>query len=467
MNQSAPINPANAAPQTQTSAGVSAAEHATSIIELLRIEGQARGTANTDELAIFIANETRKLTRARQIFVLTRHGDNAMKIAAVTGLPVIDRSVPLIQCIERVVARLADDAGLEQSRDFVLATYGGADDETANKYQLQQIMWFPIKYRTGATVAGVLMARDEPWSSNDQAIVDRIALTYAQAWYWLATSKSQAARWTVTRKKVAACVALLAIASLIPVPLTTLAPLVLAPRNQLVITAPLDGVIEDVPIQANEAVKAGQVVVRFNDTALRNRLAVAEREVEVADARVKKTMLLAVNDITGRHELAISKAELNVKNAERDYARDLLSRATLTAGQSGIAILGDKRDLVGRPVSVGEKILEIASPDQVELHVDVPVSDTIILKPGARVKAYLDSDPLNPLEAKIVRADYQAKPQESGILAFRVVAEFQGDAKALPRLGTRGTAQIFGDKVALGFFLFRRPISALRQWIGL
>ena len=78
-----------------------------------------------------------------------------------------------------------------------------------------------------------------------------------------------------------------------------------------------------------------------------------------------------------------------------------------------------------------------------------------------------DSDPLHPREARVVSADYQAKMHEAGTMAFRVVAEADVTADAVPRLGTRGTAQLFGDHVPLAYFVFRRPLTALRQWTGL
>ena len=40
------------------------------------------------------------------------------------------------------------------------------------------------------------------------------------------------------------------------------------------------------------------------------------------------------------------------------------------------------------------------------------------------------------------------------------------DRKRLPRLGLRGTARLEGRRVLLAYWLFRRPISALRQFIG-
>jgi multidrug resistance efflux pump len=249
--------------------------------------------------------------------------------------------------------------------------------------------------------------------------------------------------------------------------MTTLAPLEIAARNATIVTAPIDGVIEAIPVEANSAVKAGDSLVRLVDTNLRNKLAVAEREAQVADAKVKKTLLLAVTDTRGRHELAIARAELAVKTAERDYARDLLARATVVAGKDGLALFGDKREMIGKPVSVGEKIMEIADPAAVEIRVDIPVSDVIILKPGARVKVFLDSAPLTPLEAKIVRADYQAKQHDGGPLAFRATAVLSDETVAAPRLGIRGTAEVFGGTVPFIFYVLRRPISGLRQWVGI
>ena len=467
MNQAAHPGKAFTSAEAAPAASPVSPEAQLTLVELLRLEGDVRSTQTMHELAILIANETRKITRARQIFVLSKSGDAPMAVIAASGLPTVDRTVPLIQWIERTIARLAEDAGIAQSRDFVLGAYSEATDTTAQAYPMQQALWFPIKYRTGKVVAGVLMTREQVWTSNDTAIAERLHLTFSQAWYWLATSKKSRSLVSFTSKKAAAATALLLAAGMIPVHMTTLAPIVIAPRHPFVVTAPLEGVIEDIAINTNDPVKAGDLLVQFNDTALRNRAAVAEREAEVADARVKKTMLIAVNDISGRHELAIAKAELNVKLAERDFARDLLKRTAIRAEGAGVAVFGDKRDLIGKPVAVGEKIMEVADPNEIEVHADVPVSDAIILKTGARVKVFLDSDPLHPLEADVVSADYQAKLHEAGTMAFRVVAKAETADGKLPRLGTRGTAQLFGDRVSLAYFLFRRPLTSLRQWTGL
>jgi HlyD family secretion protein len=452
---------------TAAGAGVSRPE-VNSALQLLRLEGLTRDVKTLSDLQLVIANETRQIIRTQQIFVTTRRYDGTFAVTAATGVPVVDRSAPLVQWLERTIARLGDDVGLEAAREFQIHAYADAGDVTAHAYPLRDALWIPVASRSGAVLGGALLVRSEPWSENDQVLAKRLSATFAHAWSWVASGTSVGSRFAFNKRLAVLSTALVLLVGMLPVSLTALAPLEITGRDQVLVTAPIDGVIDDILVPSNSAVVVGQPLVRLVDTQLRNRAAVAEREMQVADARVKKTMLLAFGDIRGRHELGMARAELAVKTAERNFAHELMSRTIITASQAGIAVFGDKRDLNGRPVATGERIMEIADPRQLEVRIDVPVGDAIVLKPGARVKTFLDSDPLNPMEAVVLRADYQAKLRETGVLAFRVIAHLQPNGEVpLPRLGIRGTAQLYGADVPLGFALFRRPIAALRQWTGL
>ena len=102
-----------------------------------------------------------------------------------------------------------------------------------------------------------------------------------------------------------------------------------------------------------------------------------------------------------------------------------------------------------------------------ELEIELPVSDAIVANEGSRVRFFLDTSPLDPIEAKLVRTSYQAVRTGSEVLAYTLVAELQpGTDDAVFRIGLRGVAQVFGEDVSLFFFLFRKPIASLRQYIG-
>lgn len=453
--------------QTRVTAGAAASgDDKTALLQLLAIEAEARDAKNQDELGALIANEGRKLTRARQIFVF-RYNRSDFVVTAVSGLAAVDRTVPLIQWVERTMARVSSELGAQQMREFNISAFSEKSDQSAKTYPMPEALWIPFLDRSAAVMGGMLLTRKSPWIDRDSLIAERLAGTFAHAWLSLNNS-AKVLTWLKPGKRAAAIAAsLFAFLSVVPVSLTTLAPAEVGPASPFIVAAPIEGVIEDIPIETNAEVKKGDVLLRFTDTMLRNRLEVAEREVLVAEARLKTTTQMAFSDVRGKHELAIVRAELGLKTAERDYARDLLAKTVLRAERDGVAVFAGKNDLIGRPVAVGERLLEIADPAQIEFRIDVPVADAIILREGARVKVFLDSDPLRSSEATVVRSDYLARVNDGVQLSFRVVARLDGAQGTIPRLGARGTAQIYGDKVALLFYLLRRPFSTIRQWTGL
>jgi HlyD family secretion protein/Biotin-lipoyl like len=447
-------------------AAVHGGGHDQPLLDLLAIEAQARDARTETDLLALIANETRKLTRARQIFVTSTNG-GSMAIAAASGVPTVDRTSPLIQWMERTISQLAIDDAYADIREFNLLAYADNSDPTSKSYPLPEALWTPFHRRNGSVFGGMLLTRESPWTERDTVIAKRLAGTFAHAWESIATASPLLARLRIGRRTMIIAGAMLALLTFIPVSMTTLAPAEVAPSKPFIVSAPLDGVIESIPAESNSHVKKGQVLLRFSDTTLRNRLEVAEREVMVADARLKTTTQIAFSDVRGKHEMAVARAELALKTAERDYARDLLSKTVLSADRDGFAIFGDKNEMVGRPVAVGERLIEIADPANIEFKIDVPVADSIILTEGARVKVFLDSDPLHSIRATVVRSDYVARVNDGTQLSFRVVAAMQPTSRGIPRLGARGTAQIYGGRVPFIFYLMRRPFSTLRQWTGL
>ena len=111
--------------------------------------------------------------------------------------------------------------------------------------------------------------------------------------------------------------------------------------------------------------------------------------------------------------------------------------------------------------------MEIADGQSVEARIDVAIPDAIALRLKGHAKLFLDVEPLRPWSAHIERADYKARPSDTDVLSYRSFAMLDPSDAAPPRIGLRGTAQIYGDYAPLGIVLLRRPISAVRQWLGL
>lgn len=462
-----PAAPVAAKGQAAPAAKPKVADNQTALLALLKVEAEVRDADSVRDLILLMANETRKLTRARQIFVVMSGVGKAFEVQGVSSIPVVDRSAPLIIFVERLVRSAAKSKALNAIH--VLKMPPAGTDTVADSYPFRELVWLPLKHKGGALRGGLVLAREQAWSDQDLVIAGRLSAAFAHALQALRGPDRNFARklLTLSRWHAGATVALLAALSLVRVPLSALAPAEIVARDPFVVAAPIDGVIEAIEVDPSHAVKKGDLLVKLADTTLRNRFEVASREVQVAEARLKQSNQIAFSDPRGMHEIGIARAELSLKIAERDFARELLEKSEIRAQRDGIAMYSDKRDLLGRPVAVGERILEVADAHAFEARIELPVADAITLSQGNRVRLFLDSDPLRPWTATVRRADYKAKVGENDIVSFRVVADVAAeDGRAPPRLGVRGTAQVSGDNVALGYYLFRRPVTALRQWLG-
>lgn len=431
---------------------------------LLRAEAEARQAQTVSELAFLIANETIRITKCRQAFALAGRPENLI-VKAVTSIGSVDRNSPRIRWVEAMLQSLRTDKGVEAPRDFVLPAYCSPGDTEHTNYPYRFIAWQPFRLRDGTVFGGMLLAREMPWTEADLLIARRLSGAYGHAWAALAGERRLKRRIKVKPLLAAAGIAAVAL-GFYPVPLTVLAPVEVAPISPRIIAAPMDGVIDNIAVNPDQMVRQGEPLLKMSDVMLRNELAVAEQDVRVAEAKLMQVTQGAVSDPKLRADLAITRSELTVAAAKRDYARDMLQRSDVRAPSDGIAIYTDRRDWVGRPVTTGERIMEVADPARMQLRIDVPVADAIAVSKGAKVRAFLDSDPLNPARATVVAASFEARMIEGDVLAYRIYAALDGGPHDM-RLGIRGTAQISGEKVALAYYLFRKPISVIRQRFGL
>jgi multidrug resistance efflux pump len=431
---------------------------------LLRLEAEARQAATVGELAFLIANETIRIAKCRQAFVLAGRGER-FTVKAVTSIGSVDRNAPRIRWIEAMTRSLGAEKGFGAPCDFALPAFCPPDDPEHKTYPFRFFAWLPFRLRNGIVFGGMLLSREIPWGEQDLLIARRLSETYAHAWAALAGEGKLKRRIKMKPLIAAAAIATIAL-GFYPVPMTVLAPVEVAPIAPRIIAAPMDGVIDSIAVNPDQAVRKGEPLLTMSDVMLRNELAVAEQDVRVAEAKLMQVTQGAVGDPKLRANLAVSRSELTVAAAKRDYARDMLERSRVVAPSDGIAIYTDRRDWVGRPVTTGERVMEVADPSRMQLRIDVPVADAIAVAQGAKVRAFLDSDPLNPANARVVAASFEARMIEGDVLAYRIYATLDNVPEHM-RLGIRGTAQISGENVFLAYYLFRKPISVLRQRFGL
>ena len=108
----------------------------------------------------------------------------------------------------------------------------------------------------------------------------------------------------------------------------------------------------------------------------------------------------------------------------------------------------------------------LANPNEPGMLIHLPVADAMALEPGAAVKLFLTVKPLDPLSGTLTETSYQASQSPDGIASYRLRASFDDEQDDRARIGLRGTAKLYGERVTLAYYLFRRPLAALREWTG-
>ena len=251
-----------------------------------------------------------------------------------------------------------------------------------------------------------------------------------------------------------------------PMRLSALAPAEITAKEPVIVSSPMDGVIADISFSPNTYVSKGETLFLLEDTNLRNEYNIVEKTLAVAEAEFRKASQDAFRDNKSKAQTSLLKAQTQLHKSKLDFAAEMLEKINVVSEKNGLLIFTNKSDWIGKPVQVGERVMEIADPDKIQLKINLAVDDAIVLAEGADVDVFLDTDPLNPVKAKVMSTSYMAEKYNQDTLAYRVYADFDViDSKKL-RIGSQGTAKIYGERVSVFFYLFRRPISYVRQFFG-
>lgn len=439
------------------------ADRAARLEDLLVLEGEIRDCRDPATLQHIAVNGLRSRLDVQQVFLLIPdlRKRGTFKITKVSGIANVDPNAPAVVALSKAFSaqlkELVNDTKSGAARAFDAASLG---ELTPFDHGVAAFLRWP----DGSPLAAIVALGEKSLPESALRVLERLAATIGHAWSALLPKQTGLLRSVLQRKVLWGLGIAAALAMAIPVPLSTLAPVEVVAKDPWVVAAPIDGVVEGIEIAPNSPVAPGDVLFRYVDTDLAARATIAARNRDVATARLQTINQTAFSSAEGRRDLAGARAELALAGAEHDYAQHLLKRSVVTAPVAGLAIFDRRSTWQGRPVATGEAVMEIADPSRIAFRVDLSVSDSIVLKPDAEVKLFLDSNPLAPRRGKVVEAGYRAQPTPDGTLAYRVLVESH-DGKP-PRIGSRGTAQIFGEDVSLGFYLFRRPFTAIRQWLG-
>jgi len=444
---------------------------------LLDLAHRARHAGEAVELDFLAVNGSHALAPYRQAALWFEDRG----VCALSGVVQIEANAPYVQWLNRLVDVLRDAAapkavGAQDVSPELAAEWA----EWLPAYAL----WVPLAAGPEGNPGrgGLLLARDIPWLEHELPLLAEWSDILRHAWMARTPplrlsplalraglrrrrAHEQAARLPWWRRRVPQVVLAVAVLLCVPVRLTVLAPGELVPSNPAAIRSPLEGVIARIDVKPNQAVKKGEPLFHFDQAELESRDAVAAQALATAEAEYRQALQQALADGKSKNQLATLQGKIEERRAEAEFVHGQLERSAVTAPRDGIALFDDPSEWSGRPVATGERIMRIASPQDVEIEAWLAVGDAIPLEPGAALKLYLASSPLDPVEAKVRYMSYEAQQRPDGGYAYRVRATL--DAATGQRVGLKGTAKLSGAWAPVAYWILRRPLAAIRQAVGL
>lgn len=443
---------------------------ASPLATLLELGHRVRQADSARELEFVAVNDTHALASYRQAALWLKDGG----VRCLSGVVQIEANVPYVLWLNDICGQLEKSgkiAGPVGAGDFP-GECGAAWGEWLPAYGA----WLPLARHAEG---GLLLARDFPWEAQELALLGEWIDLWAHAWralhrpprwsWSLFKASCQALvrrpadrrwwQWPLTRWVLAVAIVLF-----FPVHLTVLAPGELVPAQPAVIRAPLEGVIDTFHVQPNQQVKKGQPLFGFDEALIQSRLDVTRQALATAETEYRQTAQQALADSKYKAQLAVLTGKIEEKRAEAIFVADQLDRARVLAPQDGIALFDDPSEWIGRPVAVGERIMRIATPGDVEVEAWVPLADAIPLADNAEVSLYLNATPLSAVDARMRYLAHDAVERPDGTYAYRLRARLVGTTTH--RIGLKGTAKVRGDWVPLIYWVLRRPLASIRSTLG-
>lgn len=247
----------------------------------------------------------------------------------------------------------------------------------------------------------------------------------------------------------------------------------LQPTNTVDVGSELSGIVDQVYVDDNDAVKKGQLLAQLDlsklqDAVAKSRASLAAAEAQVLQAqatvaeaqatlaRYRQVSQLSGGKVPSRSEM--DTAEANLKRAEANVASVRASvtqaRATLQSDETNLGKASIRSPIKGvvlsRQVDPGQTVaasfqapvlFKLAEDlTKMELQVDVDEADVGQVRAGQKATFSVDAWPGREYSAVITRVGYGAQEAE-GVVSYLTVLEVANDDLSL-RPGMTGTADI-------------------------
>lgn len=327
------------------------------------------------------------------------------------------------------------------------------------------ILWVPI-IANQKVALGLWLERwnNKKWEHEDIEILLFLLKGYGSAWEKFYRKYS----FRFFKKKPVVFLGILALIGvmLIKVPLRVVAPCEIVPKDPVVITTPLEGLVDKITVTPGELVKQGTVLFQYDSKLPMQDLKVAQKKVEISQAEVNRANSLSYTDKNAITELGIDTLKLKKDKLDLTMAEFRVSQLSVSAPITGVVMMDNPEDWHGRAVKIGEKVMILSNPDETKVRLWIPEGDNVMIDKEKPVKILLNIHPGDTLYAKLrYIADYTVVTDKQ-VTSFVAEADWEDPNNPDIKLGLKGSAILYGEDVTIFYWIVRKPLAYVRRFIG-
>lgn len=444
------------------------------LANLLLIQTRFRRAVSLKELAFIAVNDTRLLVNYQSAVCFLRSPRQKKKtekcLLAASDVPEIDINTPYSRWLAGLfnnIIGLKKNSTTSFSYSELKSIIDADISEQWHQNAPDHVLWIPINYENDL-IGGMLVFRVTAWQESEIHVLNYLheTLNHSSLSLLSRPTLSLISRFHRHKNHLLLMALIIIICfQFIPINLMILAPAKVIAKDPFVLRSPLDGTIETIYVDPNTPVEPNDILISLDKSALKTQLEIAAQSQVIVEAELRQAQQSAFNDIEAKSLLPLLKLKLEKSRLEVAYTKSLLERSDIRSDRQGITLFSTKNELIGRSVQLGERIMSVADPKQGRLEIYLPVGDDIELKENNAVRFFLSASPDKKIEANLANLAYEAQEHE-GSLVYKIHADFNADNSIFPRIGQRGVARIKSKEVTLFYYVFRRPISFLRQKFG-
>lgn len=422
------------------------------LAEINRLTLKAFKSKKAQNLIFLILNDTVPVVKYDRAVLWKLDPKGKPQMLGISGQPSINKLTDLSKQWLSIVSNLKEP---EKAQALVLPEIP----------ESTSILWMPI-FVHDKPILGLWLERwnNAKWRPEEVELLKYLLVNYGAAYEKFVPRFSFKDFMRKRPLHYATGIALLLL-MFVRVPLRIVAPCEVIPKDPVVVTAPLEGIIEQVIVKPGQHVEKGDLLFEYDKRVPLQDLRVAQKKVEIIKAEVDRATAQAQRDKKALAELGVEALKLKKEQLELELAEFRASQLNVRSPESGIAMLDNPEEWEGKPVKMGEKVLVIANPLETRVRMWVPEDDNIVLDMQKPIKVFLNVHPEKNLPARLIYISSYTHVTDKAVSSFIAEADWDESVKDV-KLGLKGSAILYGDDVSLFYWIMRKPLAYVRRLVG-